>query len=206
MEKEFLINAGPLAAAIKTLKPFISTEETRYYLNGIFFELEPDSDVLNLVATDGLKLCVLNEDIDRQELFDDNEGLKVIVPTKALDTMLAMLKGVGGTCPIALRFDEDRSTMYVDTPDEKGEFKLIEGDYPEYRKVIPTKKPKFTIGLAKSQAKEALKAAVAAHSGEDALQWRMTDEISPIVLAGDKKLVVVMPTRVSIPGEVRTDE
>jgi DNA polymerase III sliding clamp (beta) subunit (PCNA family) len=202
MEKEFLINAGPLRSCIASLKPFISTEETRYYLNGIYFELAEESRTLNMVATDGIKLCVLNVDVDRQELFDFGE-LKVIVPTKVLDTMLAMLKGIGSEFPIALRFNEAETKMFVDTPDEKGEFKLIEGTYPDYRKVIPTKKPKFSIGFGKVQAKEALKA-IASHvdkDGKDGLEWEMTDKTSPLVIRAAHKLVVVMPMRVSLPGE-----
>lgn len=199
MEKEFLINAGPLASSIKALYPFISDEETRYYLNGIFFELEEKNDTLNMVATDGIKLCVLNVPVDRQELFDYGE-LKVIVPTKALDTILAMLKGVGKDCPVAIRFNEVETKMFIDTPDEKGEFKLIEAEYPEYRKVIPTTKPKFTIGFGKVQAKEALKA-LASHDEKEGLQWEMVDDKAPMVIRGTGKLVVVMPMRVSIPGE-----
>lgn len=199
MEKEFLINAGPLATCIKALKPFISTEETRYYLNGIYFELEEKSDVLNMVATDGIKLCVLNVPVDRQELFDYGE-LKIIVPTKALETMLVMLKGIGADCPIAIRFNEVETKIYVDTPDEKGEFKLIEAEYPDYRKVIPTAKPKFTIGFGKVQAREALKA-LASSKDEEGLQWEMVDEKAPMVIRAKQKLVVVMPMRVSLPGE-----
>lgn len=198
LEKEFLINAGPLTTAIKTLWPFISTEATRYYLNGVFFELSEESHTLNLVATDGIKLCVLEREVDRQELFDFG-ALKAIVPTKALETLLAMLKGVGGDCPIALRFTPTR--LFVDTPDEKGEFKLIhDSEYPDYRKVIPTKRPKFIIGFGKVQAKEALKA-VSTHNEKDALAWEMTDEKSPMVIRAEHKLIVVMPMRVTLPGE-----
>lgn len=199
MEKEFLINANQLLSCIKALKPFISTEDTRYYLNGIFFELEAKSDTLNMVATDGIKLCVLNVDVDRQELFDHGE-LKVIVPTAALDTMLVMLKGMGDM-PIALRFNETETRMHVDTPDTKADFPLIEGDYPEYRKVIPKAKPEFIIGFGKAQAKEALKALATHSDPKDGLQWEMTDEKSPLVIRARNKLMVVMPMRVSLPGE-----
>jgi DNA polymerase III sliding clamp (beta) subunit (PCNA family) len=199
MEKEFLINAGPLRNCIAALIPFMSTEETRCYLNGIFFELEKESHELKMVATDGIKLCVLTVNIDRQELFDFG-ALSAIIPTKALNTMLAMLKGIGADCPIALRFLEEEHKLFVDTPDEKGEFKLIDMAYPEYRKVIPSKKPKFTIGFGKAQAKEALKA-IAKHNEKDGLAWEMTDDKSPLVIRGEGKLVVVMPMRVTLPGE-----
>lgn len=201
--KEFLINAGPLVGAIKTLKPFVSDDENRPYLCGIFFELEDDSDTLNMVATDGHKLCVLNEKVDRSELFYSG-ALSAIVPEKALDTILVMLKGVQGDCPISIRFNDDglRTKLFVDAPDEKGEFKCIDGDFPRYREVIPTKKAKFIIGLAKAQATECMKAAAAA--GSEGLQWEMIDEFSPLRMRGENKLVIVMPMRVTLPGEPST--
>jgi len=195
-QKEFLIDAGPLVAAIKTLKPFISDDDARPYLGGVFFELEEESQIINLVATDGAKLCVLNLPVDRQELFF-NGALSAIIPEKALDTILAMLKGVQAGCPIALRFTGTH--LFIDTPDEKGEFKCIDQHFPKYREVIPSKKPKFVIGLAKAQAQEAMKALSTQVGGE---RWEMTDEYSPLVIRAENKLVVVMPMRVTIPGEL----
>lgn len=198
MEKEFLINAGELSAAIKRLKPFMSKEETRYYLNGIYFELLEGSDDINLVATDGHKLGVLTEHVDRLEGFDGE--IKAIIPAKGLDTMLAMLKGVKEDWPITLRFSDDGRLVLIDTPDEKGEFKLIDGTYPDYRKVIPSDPANFTIGLAKAQAKEAMKA-LAGHKEKEGMRWELTDDGSPLTLRSEKETVVVMPMRISLPGE-----
>lgn len=201
MEKEFLISAGKLTSVIKQLKPFISEDEARYYLGGIHLELEAGSDKANMVATDGIKLCVLEVQVDRQELFDYGE-LKVIIPDKALDTILVMLKGVQPEFPVALRFNEAESHMFVDAGDEKGDFRLIDGDYPDYKKVIPTEKPKFKIGFSKVQAREVLKA-ISSHpgTGKYGLQWEMVDANSPTRIRSEGKLVVVMPMHVSIPGE-----
>lgn len=196
--KEFLINAGPLVAAIKTLKPFISDDDNRPYLGGIYFELGEESHTLNMVATDGIKMCILNAEVDRQELFSFGE-LQAIVPEKALDTILAMLKGINADCPIALTFGDGHS-LHIDTPDEKGDFKCIDGAFPDYRKIIPTKIPKFIIGLGKAQAQEAMKAI--ATQGKEGLQWEMVDAHAPLVVRGENKLVIVMPMRVTLPGEI----
>lgn len=153
------------------------------------------------MATDGHKLCVLNVEVDRADLFYTG-ALSAIVPEKALDTILVMLKGVQADCPISIRFDDEgaRIKLFVDAPDEKGEFKCIDGAFPQYREVIPTKKAKFIIGLAKAQATECMKA-VAAAAGSDGLQWEMIDEHSPLRMRGENKLVIVMPMRITLPGE-----
>lgn len=199
--QEIIINASVLANSIKTLKPFMSQEETRYYLCGVHFELStigPNQDVLYMVATDGHKLCVLEHDCPAE--FDGK--LSAIIPAKALNTISTMLKGLEAECPIQLRFTETQ--VFIDALDEKGEFKLIDGEYPNWRGVLPTRDPNFTIGLGKAQAREAMKACVAA-SGSEGLEWRMIDAASPLLMKGKDKTVLVMPMRVSLPGEDAID-
>lgn len=191
--REFLIKTAALDTAIKTLQPFISKEETRYYLNGIFFEWKNGDPKINMVATDGHKLCVLQVEMDPAT---DIEGdIAAIVPTLALKTILQMLKSIQKTdYPLTLRFSPDNMRLWVDTVDQKAELKLIDGTFPDYRRAIPTDKPKFSIGLQKNQATEAVKA-VSKHKGTEAMEWQLTDAQSPIKLVGDNKLVVIMPCR-----------
>tara|TARA_B100000989_G_C19445060_1_gene429099 strand:- start:78 stop:764 length:687 start_codon:yes stop_codon:yes gene_type:complete len=197
-DKEFLVNAGLLTAAIKTLKPFMSKEETRYYLNGIFFEITNNDECLNMVATDGHKLCVLQVEIDPADYFEGE--LAAIVPAKALDTILIMIKGMEPDYPLSLRFDSDGKRLWLDACDEKGEFKCVDAEYPKYRMVIPSFKPEFVIGLGKSQANEAMKALSTAKEKEGML-WELKDGQSPLTMREEGKTVVVMPMRVTLPGE-----
>lgn len=192
---EFLIQAKPLEEAIKTLQPFMSAEETRYYLCGVFFEWDGAADKINMVATDGHKLCVLQKD------FDPEQGanpVSVIVPADALKTILQILKSVGNAeMPVTLKFNESGKALEVITPDQKAEFRCIDATFPDYRSVIPKDKANFQIGLMKPQALEAVKA-VKAHKSKEAMVWHLTDENSPIKLVGQDKLVVIMPCRTSI--------
>lgn len=194
--KEFLIDKEPLEVAVKTLQPFMSTEDTRYYLCGIYFEWKAGDEKLNMVATDGHKLCVLQVAID--PLADSQGDITAIVPASALKTILQILKSVGNQkMPVTIRFDENNRRMWIDALDQKGEFKLIDGTFPDYRRVIPTAEPTFTIALAKAQAKEAVKA-VSSHKKSDPMVWHMTDANSPLKLVGEDKIVVVMPMHVHI--------
>lgn len=191
--REFLINADVLESSIKALQPFCSKEETRYYLCGIFFEWNPADDFIHMVATDGHKLCQIKCDIDPAE--DATGKISAIVPTQALKTALQMLKSMGNKeIPVTLRFSENNLNLHIDCYDQKADFKCIDGSYPDYRRVIPTEKPKFSIGLAKEQAAEALKA-VKSHKSKEPLEWKMIDASSPLMLQGENKIVVVMPCR-----------
>lgn len=191
--REFLIHKGPLEQAIKTLQPFMSTEETRYYLNGIFFEWKNGDEKINMVATDGHKLCALQMAIDPLEGIEGD--IAAIVPTSALKTLLQILKSIGNAeMPLTLRFNPENSRMWVDTIDQKAEFKLHDATFPDYRRAIPTEPPKFSIGLAKAQAAEAMKA-VSKHKSKEPMEWQMYDASSPLKLVGQDKIVVVMPCR-----------
>lgn len=194
--REFLIKTAALDSAIKTLQPFISKEETRYYLNGIFFEWKNGDPKINMVATDGHKLCVLQVEIDPAE--GTKGDIAAIVPTAALKTILQMLKSIHKTdYPLTLRFNPDNMRLWVDTLDQKAELKLIDGTFPDYRRVIPEGKPTFSIGLTKQQATEAVKA-VSKHKSTEPMDWQLTDANSPIKLVGVDKIVVVMPCRTGI--------
>lgn len=105
------------------LKPAFaqSTEETRYYLNGIY--LHPTDAGITSVATDGHKLarCI----IDRQEAFTG-----VIIPRKTV----AILKGLDG----AVTVDVSATKVRVTSDDMVIVSKVIDGTFPNYSAVIPT--------------------------------------------------------------------
>ncbi len=62
--------------------PCISTEETRYYLNGVFLTRKPDCTTLRAVATDGHRLAVIDDATEAPE------RLAVILPTAAVKAIL----------------------------------------------------------------------------------------------------------------------
>jgi DNA polymerase III subunit beta len=104
----------------------ISTDETRYVLNGVLFSFKDNK--LTLVATDGRRLAMLDIDLE----FPRSHEADIIVPTKAITELQRLLTDEGdvrvsvGTGQIA--FDLN-NTLLVS--------KLIEGNYPNYRQVIP---------------------------------------------------------------------
>lgn len=110
----------------------VSTDETRYVLNGIFFSLKEHK--LTLVATDGRRLALTDEEVD---LPAESEG-EFIVPTKAINELNRLL-GTGG---LEVKFSENQVAFTLQ-PATEGAFgvylvsKLVDGNYPNYRQVIP---------------------------------------------------------------------
>ncbi|MBM3598620.1 MAG: DNA polymerase III subunit beta [Alphaproteobacteria bacterium] len=129
---EFSLPASELRALIDRTRFAISTEETRYYLNGIFLHGTKNSDVpvLRAVATDGHRLARVE-----MPLPDGASGMPgVIVPRKAVNELRKLI-------------DESTEAVTVSLSDSKIRFafgaivltsKLIDGTFPDYERVIPT--------------------------------------------------------------------
>jgi DNA polymerase-3 subunit beta len=125
----FTVAASDLRALIDKTRFAISTEETRYYLNGIYFHEVPQAAMLRAVATDGHRLA--QAQIGRPDGAKGMPG--VIVPRKTVLELVKLIEGDDGEVEIALSSSKIRFTM-------KGlvlTSKLIDGTFPDYERVIP---------------------------------------------------------------------
>ena len=127
----FTIPAATLRQTIDRTRFAISTEETRYYLNGIFMHVTDEAKpALRAVATDGHRLARVA--IERPEGSDGMPD--VIVPRKAVAEVRKLLDEMDGDVRVSLsqskiRFAFDSAVLTS---------KLIDGTFPDYSRVIPT--------------------------------------------------------------------
>ncbi len=110
----------------------ISTDEARYVLNGIFFSLKDHK--MTMVATDGRRLALVDEEVD---VLEQSQG-EFIIPAKAVNELNRLLQEKG---EVEMKYSENQAAFTL--KDEKGFSvliitKLIEGNYPNYRQVIPS--------------------------------------------------------------------
>lgn len=131
----FEVPARTLAELIDRTRFAISTEETRYYLNGIFLHVSDEAQpVLKAAATDGHRLARFT--VPRPE---GAEGMPdVIVPRKCVGELRKLLEEVLDT---AVLIDLSASKVRFTLGGENGVVltsKLIDGTFPDYSRVIPT--------------------------------------------------------------------
>ena len=131
----FELPARVLAEMIDRTRFAISTEETRYYLNGIFLHVsDDDQPVLKAAATDGHRLARFT--LPRPEGADGMPD--VIVPRKAVGELRKLLEeALDGSVQIDLSASKIRFAL----GGEGGVVltsKLIDGTFPDYSRVIPT--------------------------------------------------------------------
>ncbi|MEP6785349.1 MAG: DNA polymerase III subunit beta [Sphingomonadales bacterium] len=125
---KFSLKAKTLRTIIDKTRFAISTEETRYYLNGIFMHVA--DDVLKAAATDGHRLARVT--IARPE---GAEGMPdVIVPRKCIGEIRKLLDEVEGDVEISLSASKIRFDLGYTVLTSK----LIDGTFPDYNRVIPT--------------------------------------------------------------------
>ena len=124
--KVFNIRQKDLKDGLRKTAYAISTDETRYVLNGILFSFKENK--LTLVATDGRRLALVDIELE----FPRSQEVDIIVPTKAVTELSRLLAEDGD---VKLSVGENQVTF------EAGgtllASKLIEGNYPNYRQVIP---------------------------------------------------------------------
>jgi len=124
---EYKINQAVLLDALKKTSYAISTDETRYVLNGIFTSFKEGK--MTLVATDGRRLAMVENELE----FPASHEIDIIIPTKAVQELQRLLGGEGEVLvkltSNQIAFEANGSLLIS---------KLIEGNYPNYRQVIPS--------------------------------------------------------------------
>jgi DNA polymerase-3 subunit beta len=128
----FAAPAGVLRRLFDKAKFAISTEETRYYLNGVYMHVSQGETgkVLRCVATDGHRLARI--DAPLPEGADGMAG--VIVPRKTVGELRKLLED--DDTSIAVSVSETK--VRFATPAITLTSKVIDGTFPDYTRVIPT--------------------------------------------------------------------
>src|SRR5580658_6380594 len=125
------IDSTDLIRLIDKTRFAISTEETRYYLNGLYVHsvVEDGEAKLRAVATDGRRLALA--EMPAPEGFSGTPG--VIIPRKTINEARRLMDDAGETVTMGVsaqkvRFGFDHAAMTS---------KVIDGSFPPYERVIP---------------------------------------------------------------------
>jgi DNA polymerase III subunit beta len=124
------IDAAELGAALRQVVPAASSDDARPILTGVLVTAEAGG--LRLVATDSYRLAV--RDLPGQSVLA--EGQSVLVPSRALNDLTKVLAGVEH---LTLRLGERDASF--EAGDVRLTTMLIEGDFPNYKGLIPSAHP-----------------------------------------------------------------
>ncbi len=124
---EFSVSQQQLKRLIERTQFAMAQQDVRYYLNGMMLELGKTG--IRAVATDGHRLATC----EMQTKLDVPETRQVILPRKGVGELLRLLDESDSLAQIQLGTNHIR----VNLPDMVFSSKLIDGKFPDYRRVIP---------------------------------------------------------------------
>lgn len=129
----FTITAAECEALVEKTRFAVSTEETRYYLNGVYLHAADDdgTQVLRAVATDGHRLARM------QIALPDGaaEIPGVIIPRKTIGELFKLVQE-NGVEHVEIALSENKIRFVCGSAIIVS--KLIDGTFPDYDRVIPT--------------------------------------------------------------------
>lgn len=133
LTKPISIEAETLAEVIDKTSYAVSQDETRYNLNGVYVEtLEAGAakgkQIVRFVATDGHRLALVEREADG---FNLPSG--VIIPRKGITELRKVLEDNTGAARVSI----DKGFFTVESGRVVLGIRLIDGEFPDYRQVIP---------------------------------------------------------------------
>lgn len=149
-KKKIVLSQERLKGMLKRTSFAVSTDETRYVLNGIFFSFKDHK--ITVVATDGRRLALMDEEAD---VNGENQA-DFIVPTKAIAELNRLLQGTGD---VEIKYTENQAAFKLKGAEGLSVeviTKLVEGNYPNYRQVIPAESGE-RIALAREELLQSLR-------------------------------------------------
>jgi DNA polymerase-3 subunit beta len=135
-EKAYALEQSELSTMLKSVAYAQSSDETRYILNGVYFNFKDAK--LSLVATDGRRLALIAKEM---EVPASSAGA-IILPAKTVSELTRLLdKGA----KVKINFNDRRAAFQIATDKDTSGLidhvylysKVVEGNYPNYQQVIP---------------------------------------------------------------------
>lgn len=195
MPHSFSLGASEMKSLIDRTRFAISTEETRYYLNGIYVHATEENgvQVLRGVATDGHRLARV--EMPAPDGSSDMPG--VIVPRKTVNELRKLIDET--VDPIAVSLSDTKVRFAFE--DAVLTSKLIDGTFPDYERVIPTGNDK-SIGFdCRSFAEAVDRVSTIATEKMRAVKMAMGDNVMTLSASSQDNGTAVEEISIDYPGE-----
>ncbi len=126
-EQRLTVKEGEFKRLIELTHFAMAHQDVRYYLNGLLLDI--GEGVVRAVATDGHRLAIAEIPVASAD-----SARQVIVPRKGIGELLRLLGSGDGEVVI----DVGSNAIQVTLPEVRLTSKLIDGKFPDYRRVVPS--------------------------------------------------------------------
>lgn len=133
---KLIMQSDALLRHIVLVAGAISTEETRYYLNGICLETNRDDGAVRMIATDGHRLSLT--ELHPSVIHRHPKCESAIIPRVFVKTLESVLPAKRGTAqPVKVTLSTQTGRIVVKIGSSVFASRLIDGTFPQYERVIP---------------------------------------------------------------------
>lgn len=164
---KFTISGETLAAALRLTAYAQSTDDSRYVLNGVCLQHTVKDQKTLMIATDGRRLAMSSFKL----MTEPTVNIDVIIPDSVIDFLSKNVKRFPATIGVKISLGEQRRISF-----DLGEIKvtslLIDGQFPNFRQVIPTDGALWNFSVDRLKAIEALKAAIIKSHKENSMVFQ----------------------------------
>jgi len=126
-ELNLTVKEGEFKRLIELTHFAMAHQDVRYYLNGLLLDIA--DGVLRAVATDGHRLAIAEMSVEA-----GGAARQIIVPRKGISELLRLL----GSGDDAVNLEVGSNAIRITLPGVRLTSKLIDGKFPDYRRVVPT--------------------------------------------------------------------
>jgi DNA polymerase-3 subunit beta len=165
-EKNLTLPAKTLLTMIKKTSFSVSTDETRYILQGGL--LLVDGKKAKMVTTDGHRLSYMETEMPA----DGQAAVQVVVPSKALNELAKVLDSSDEA--VTVYFTDNQ--LFVEKGDLTLFSRLIDGQFPNYEQVIPKKNEHTLVAQTATLAKVVGRMALLATDKGNSVKFHMKDD------------------------------
>jgi len=176
-----------------------SRDEAKQVLTGVHLTVNPDG--IEFAATDGHRLAVVQTTSETNNVDADGE-FNVTVPGKALQELERMLQVNPAGEAIAVRFDQGQLTF--EWENQRLTSRLLEGQYPNYRQLIPSQFSRQMTCDRKQFTSALERIAVLADQKNNIVKFNISNTTQEVVLSVDAP--DVGSGRESLPAQVSGDD
>jgi len=128
--------SAALATLLRRTAFAVSSEESRYTLNGALLLLKPETALM--VATDGHRLALVERDVKIEGLSNE---LRILVPRKAMSELEKLLSQAGEDAVVQV--SKDDSHLFFSMGERILVSRLLTGQFPNYEAVLPKETPRL---------------------------------------------------------------
>lgn len=132
-DEGFEVEVRPFAKAVRQAGFAAASYETSNLLSGIVCDIS--NNVMETASTDGNRLARVREIIDNKE----NLAKQLIIPSKTLNEFIKMISFINED---SIKIYTEKSKFIIKTEKTITISRLLEGQFPQYNKLIPNESPK----------------------------------------------------------------